>query len=62
MSSLPEKIQKYKNGLIKSFGKTLTSILEQNVIKINRGKRGKSNKTKHKKLKFLLKKVERKTK
>ena len=44
-----------------SFGKTFARILEHNVIKINRTERIKSFKTKNKKLKFLLKKAERKT-
>ena len=58
MSSLTSKLRKLKDDV--SFGKIFTSILEHNIIKINRSERIKSFKTKNKKLNFLLKKAERK--
>ena len=50
----------FRKGLIIIFGKIFASIVEHSVIKINRTERIKSFKTKNKKLKFLLKKAERK--
>ena len=50
----------FRKGLIIIFDKIFASIVEHSVIKINRTERIKSFKTKNKKLKFLLKKAERK--
>ena len=61
LSSLTSKLWECKDDLIISFGKILASILEHKIIKINRAEIIKSFKTKNKKLKFLLKKAERKT-
>ena len=56
LSSLTSMMREFKDDLIISFGKSFTSILEYNIIKVNRTKRIKSFKTKNKKLKFLLRK------
>ena len=56
LSSLTSMLREFKDDLIISFGKNFTSILEYNIIKVNRTKRIKSFKTKNKKLKFLLRK------
>ena len=56
LSSLTSMLREFKDDLIISFGKSFTSILEYNIIKVNRTKRIKSFKTKNKKLKFLLRK------
>ena len=61
LSSLTSKLRECKDDLVVSFGKIFASILEHNIIKINRTKRIKSFKTKKKKLKCLFKKAERKT-
>ena len=61
LNRLTFKLREYKADSVISFGKIFTSVLEYNIIKINRTERIKSFKTKNKKLKFLLKKAERKT-
>ena len=49
MNSLTFKLREYKADSIISFGKIFTSVLEYNIIKINRTERIKSFKTKNKK-------------
>ena len=61
LGSLTSKPRKCKDDLIISFGKIFASTLEHKITKIIRTERIKSFKTKNKKLKFLLKKAERKT-
>ena len=50
LSSLTSKLRECKDDLVVSFGKIYASLLEHNIIKINRTKRIKSFKTKKKKL------------
>ena len=61
LSSLTSKLWECKDDLIITFGKIFTSILEHNIIKINRTERITSFKTKNEKLKFLSKKADQKT-
>ena len=61
LGSLTSKLRECKDDLIKSFGKVFANTLEHKITKIIRTERKKSFKTKNKKLKFLLKKAERKT-
>ena len=56
LSRLTSKLRECRDDLIISFGKIFASILEHNIIKINRAQIIKLFKTKNKKFKFLLKK------